>query len=809
MKKKIMSMFLCILLTAGMITVLEIPVFAGSVSREQAVAWARSVEGKTDCDIDGNGKWCVDLATAYMNYLWNTINDVTSSPWRLYNPYTTYNANQYDNQFSSNSNWTVLSRNSNTTPMPGDLFVSEQDDYNNGVGHIGVILEVYSNTRVEVIEMSGGKNPYISTITLGSSKSYNAEHLIRFNYFTIPTYSLDVNVYVDGTAYKSGYSGVTFDVRINEKWIKTGVADFYGSYNDGSVNDFCVGKIKYPSKYVLSGNLTYYGDYWNKGTSAAVINVYLITPTLSKTVYLNGNKYEFYTAKTPWINAQAFAEAKGGHLATITSQAEQVFIVSNNTYGDMWLGATDKDSEGKWKWVTGESFEYTNWDSIEPNNYTAVISEGEDFMHICKSTGKWNDTTYYTSAIVGFIVEYDHTHIWDSGKVTKAATCTASGIKTYICSNCGTTKTDTITALGHDYISTRISATCTESAYMQYKCSRCGDSYTNAITGSYVYSNWSETKPAFFGNITIEQKTQYRYKTGMEGYTDWVESGSGTHYYFTRPSGFKSSAYTNYASSALSSSENATSKRIVSTAQHNSYIYWHWGSPTSYGVGTNCYIGEYEGESSTGAYQPFTVWEAFENGSDLTETIIGTANRVQGHSKYSYWWFKTETFKQKYTDYMRSTEITWSDWSVWSDAAVTESPVRQIETRTLYRTKTPVAEEPALGHTYDSGKVTKAATYKEDGIRTYTCTVCKATRKESIPKLVRTYTPGDADGDGKITAADARLALRQSVGLEKFAPVSDSFLACDVDFDGKVTAADARLILRYAVGLEDRLSAVE
>ncbi|MCH5198133.1 MAG: hypothetical protein J1E34_04415 [Oscillospiraceae bacterium] len=62
---------------------------------------------------------------------------------------------------------------------------------------------------------------------------------------------------------------------------------------------------------------------------------------------------------------------------------------------------------------------------------------------------------------------------------------------------------------------------------------------------------------------------------------------------------------------------------------------------------------------------------------------------------------------------------------------------------------------------------------------------------------------GDVDGDNKITAADARLALRASVKLENYAPGSAKFLACDVDYDNSITAADARLILRAAVGLEN------
>gem|GEM_PF-2164029 len=61
---------------------------------------------------------------------------------------------------------------------------------------------------------------------------------------------------------------------------------------------------------------------------------------------------------------------------------------------------------------------------------------------------------------------------------------------------------------------------------------------------------------------------------------------------------------------------------------------------------------------------------------------------------------------------------------------------------------------------------------------------------------------GDVDGDGSITAGDARYALRAAVKLENYAAGSAKFLACDVDFDNTITASDARLILRAAVKLD-------
>ena len=61
---------------------------------------------------------------------------------------------------------------------------------------------------------------------------------------------------------------------------------------------------------------------------------------------------------------------------------------------------------------------------------------------------------------------------------------------------------------------------------------------------------------------------------------------------------------------------------------------------------------------------------------------------------------------------------------------------------------------------------------------------------------------GDVNGDGSVTAEDARLCLRQAVGLESFTAGDAAYAACDATGDGGVTAEDARLILRAAVGLE-------
>lgn len=72
---------------------------------------------------------------------------------------------------------------------------------------------------------------------------------------------------------------------------------------------------------------------------------------------------------------------------------------------------------------------------------------------------------------------------------------------------------------------------------------------------------------------------------------------------------------------------------------------------------------------------------------------------------------------------------------------------------------------------------------------------------EEIENTCNAYTVGDVDGDGKVTAADARLTLRASVGNENL--TDEQKTAADTDGDGKITAGDSREILRMSTGLSD------
>ena len=108
--------------------------------------------------------------------------------------------------------------------------------------------------------------------------------------------------------------------------------------------------------------------------------------------------------------------------------------------------------------------------------------------HTCACGNSYVDT--YTDALG---------HAWDNGKVTKQPTEAETGVKTFTCTRCGETKTETIPKLTHEhsYKAVVTAPTCTAKGYTTHTCS-CGDSYVDTYTDALGHA-WDEgkvTKPA-------------------------------------------------------------------------------------------------------------------------------------------------------------------------------------------------------------------------------------------------------------------------------------------------------------------------
>lgn len=118
-----------------------------------------------------------------------------------------------------------------------------------------------------------------------------------------------------------------------------------------------------------------------------------------------GHIYARYDLPLNYTQAEKFCEQAGGHLAAITSWQESLVvrsILEDAAYSEYWLGASDEEWEGGWKWLTGETFDWTNWDDSQPDNYDG----NEDFLTIDSYYGSWNDRPADAEDI-GFLLEIE------------------------------------------------------------------------------------------------------------------------------------------------------------------------------------------------------------------------------------------------------------------------------------------------------------------------------------------------------------------------------------------------------------------
>ncbi len=113
----------------------------------------------------------------------------------------------------------------------------------------------------------------------------------------------------------------------------------------------------------------------------------------------------FYTPMT-WHDAQAQCESLGGHLIYIDDEEENDFASLFLTFevGIFWIGATDEQHEGRWRWADGSEVAAAFWVAGEPNNYDGAENAAAG-GHI-DGVYRWNDLP--ADELHVFICEWDH-----------------------------------------------------------------------------------------------------------------------------------------------------------------------------------------------------------------------------------------------------------------------------------------------------------------------------------------------------------------------------------------------------------------
>ena len=188
---------------------------------------------------------------------------------------------------------------------------------------------------------------------------------------------------------------------------------------------------------------------------------------------------------------------------------------------------------------------YSDYRLYSASELSTVVQPYTGAGKLTLTTLQWEKTKYNDEHTV-------HTeHKWDEGVVTKEATCTEAGEKTYTCTVCNATRTEKIEVTGHKY-STEWTidkeATCTESGSKSHNCTVC-DAKTEETEIKATGHKWDEgvvTKEAtcteagektYTCTVCNATKTEKIDAVGHKYSTEWTidkeatctESGSKSH----------------------------------------------------------------------------------------------------------------------------------------------------------------------------------------------------------------------------------------------------------------------------------------
>ena len=127
------------------------------------------------------------------------------------------------------------------------------------------------------------------------------------------------------------------------------------------------------------------------------------------------------------------------------------------------------DADGKWQGYTVSSKGaclHTGYGTTE-TTVPATCGEAGRVDTICSNCGEVVSTKEIPAT---------GAHTWDNGTVTTEPTETTPGVRTFTCAVCGATRTETIPATGeHTFVFTKnVAPTCTADGYDLYTCSGCG-----------------------------------------------------------------------------------------------------------------------------------------------------------------------------------------------------------------------------------------------------------------------------------------------------------------------------------------------
>lgn len=405
-------------------------------------------------------------------------------------------------------------------------------------------------------------------------------------------------------------------------------------------------------------------------------------------------------------------------------------------------GGTYTNRSGS-RWQDSYSFTYT-FTSLTDSNYLPF--GGNMSKPDCSFVGWYTDEDYTkrvekltinntTDNMILYAKWSDsHTHSWDSGVVTKQPTCTEAGTKTYTCTSCGKTKTTEIAATGHQHteIRNKKEATCKAEGYTGD--TYCTDCETKVSSGQAIPKTdhtWDN------GKVTTEATCEHTgvrtYICSVCGETKEEETPKTDHTYDDGTVTKKPTCIeTGIKTYTCTVCQKTKTEEIAATGhQHTEIRNKKEATCTETGYTGDTYCKDCGTKLSSGEViskkaHDYEVKDR-QKPTCTTDGYVLSVCKACGDEKQEV----LPATGHQHTEIRNKKEATCKAEGYTGDMYCKDCGEKLSDGKTIAKT---------TEHTWDGGKVTKAATCTEKGVKTYTCTVCGATKTEEIAATGHQHT---------------------------------------------------------------------
>ena len=314
-----------------------------------------------------------------------------------------------------------------------------------------------------------------------------------------------------------------------------------------------------------------------------------------------------------------------------------------------------------------------------------------------KITGVAEGSTTLTASLYGLtaadmptINVYRCEHHWDQGEIITEATCTEEGEKKFTCSICGDEKTEKVSATGHQHteIRNKKEATCKETGYSgDTWCKDCGKKILSGQTIAKTENHsWDAGKVTTKATCTEEGEKKFTCSICGDEKTEKVSATGHQHTEIRnkKEATCKETGYSGDTWCKDCGKKILSGQTIAKTENHS----WDAGKVTTKATCTE------EGEKK------FTCSIC---GDEKTEKVSAT-----GH---------------QHTEIRNKKESTCKEEGYSGDTWCKDCGKKILSGQAIAKTE---------DHSWNQGEITKEPTCKEEGEKTFTCTICGNTKTEKV-----------------------------------------------------------------------------